>query len=346
MLNPVYRLAIDAHQRMRLGPPIGRALRTTVVVPRQACVFESMPCVGVAWHERAAFARLQALRLAPYAATAGSAAVRRQTLMLWLWDAHEVDATLTEAGLSSARVTKVAEPLMLALPNSNGSAGLRCQGGVDQIVLDRGAIKDSRWQPDDSLGRAAPDLLRRPWARDLMSPSSFYGAWDAGTLQRSVTMASWAIAFGFAAYLAYWGGKWQGLEAQVAGREARSDNTSTDFTRLLQLKQAQAADQAWLDSFRRLSSSIQIDPLLEALQQPMEANNLVIKELELRNEDLRILVGTAGGDIDLPRVLGALSAVPGFEGVQLRQSPDTQQAGFTMRVAGFRDTSTSVGGKP
>ena len=53
MFNPVYRLAIDAQQRMRLGPAVGRALRTTVVVPRQVCIFEQLPCAGVAWHERA-----------------------------------------------------------------------------------------------------------------------------------------------------------------------------------------------------------------------------------------------------------------------------------------------------
>jgi hypothetical protein len=336
MLHPVYRLATDAQQRMRLGPVVGRAWRPTVVVPREVCVFEQVPAAGVAWHERTGFARLQALRLAPFTNTGGNAAVRGRTLMMWFWDAQEVQTALTDGGLDPARVLPVAEPLMLALPNTSGAAAVRCQGGTDHVVLDAGAILSSRWQADDTRGRAPPDLLRRPWARDLLQPGGALGAWDAVRLQRVLTMACWAVAFGFAAYLAYWGGQWQALEARIAAQEGRATDDSTDFGRLLQLKQAQSADRAWLDAYQRLSGSIRIEPMLTALQRPLEANNLTMKELELRNEDLRIVVSSAGGEIDLPRVLQALSALPGFESVQLRQSADTQQAAFTMRVGGYR----------
>ena len=346
MLNPVYRLAIDAQQRMRLGPPAGRALRTTVVVPRQVCIFEQVPCAGVAWHERAGFARLQAMRLAPHAVTGGSAAVRQRRLMLWLWDAQEVEAALTAAGLDPAKVTCIAEPLLLNLPKTSGPHTLRCQGGSDHLVLADGAVLESQWQADEALGRAPPDLLRRPWARDLLNTRGLAGSRDAAALQRGLVTASWVLAFVCAGYLAYWAGQWQGLETRLASRASVSDQSSTDFGRLLQLKQSQAADQAWLDNFDRLSRSVDVEAVLQTLQRPMEANNLVIKELELRNEDLRVLVGSAGGDIDLPRVLRALTAVPGFDAVQLRQSADTQQASFTMRVAGFRDTGSPTGGRP
>lgn len=346
MLNPVYRLAIDAQQRMRLGPAVGRAWRTTVVVPRQVCVFEQLPCAGVAWHERAGFARLQAIRLAPHAVTGGSAVVRQRRLMLWLWDDHEVQTALTAAGLDPARVTCIAEPLLLTVPKASGPFALRSQGGTDHLVLADGAVLESQWLPDDTLGRAPPDLLRGPWARDLLNTRGLAGTRDAAALQRALVVASWALAFGCAGYLAYWAGQWQGLESRMTSRDAVSDQSSTDFGRLLQLKQSQAADQAWLDNFDRLSRSVDVEAVLETLQRPMEANNLVIKELELRNEDLRVLVGSAGGDIDLPRVLRALTAVPGFDAVQLRQSADTQQASFTMRVAGFRESGTPIGGRP
>ena len=339
MLHPVYRLATDAQQRLRLGPVIARAWRPAVIVPREVCVFEQVAAAGVAWHERAGFARLQAVRLAPFTSTGGSAVVRGQTLMMWLWDAQEVDAALADGGLDPAQMARIAEPLMLALPRQDGAAMLRCQGGTDHVVLEGGAIKASRWQADDALGRAAPDLLRRPWGRDLLQAGGALGAWDAARLQRALTMACWAVAFGFAAYLAYWGGQWQALETRIAAEEGRATDDSTDFGRLFQLKQAQSADRAWLDAYRRLSSSVRIEPMLVALQRPLEANNLAMKEFELRNEDLRIVVSSAGGEIDLPRVLEALSALPGFQSVQLRQSADTQQASFTMRVGGFRTES-------
>lgn len=343
MLHPVYRLATDAQQRLRLGPVVARALRPTVVVPREVCVFEQVAAAGVAWHERAGFARLQAVRLAPFTSTGGSATVRGRTLMMWLWDGQEVDAAIAAAGLDPARVVRVAEPLMLALPAQDGAGTLRCQGGADHVVLDGGAIKASRWQADDARGRAPPDLLRRPWGRDLLQAGGALGAWDAARLQRVATMACWAVAFGFAAYLAYWGGQWQALEARIAAEEGRATDESTDFGRLFQLKQAQSADRAWLDGYRRLSGSIRIEPMLVALRRPLEANNLTMKELELRNDDLRIVVSSAGGEIDLPRVLESLSALQGVESVQLRQSADTQQASFTMRVGGFR---TGAGGTP
>lgn len=343
MLHPVYRLATDAQQRMRLGPVVARAWRPTVVVPREVCVFEQVPAAGVAWHERAGFARLQAVRLAPFTSTGGSAAIRGRTLMMWLWDAAEVDAALTEAGLDPARMVRVAETLMLPLAREDGAATVRCQGGSDHLVLDGGAIRSSRWQPDDAIGRAPPDLLRSPWARDLLQAGGGLGAWDAARLQRAVTMACWAAAFGLAAYAAYWAGQWQALETRIAAEEGRASDDTTDFGRLFQLKQAQAADRAWLDGYRRLSSGVRIEPLLVALQRPLELNSLTMKELELRNEDLRIVVASAGGDIDLPKVLQALTALPGVESVQLRQSADTQQAAFTMRVGGFR---TETAGNP
>lgn len=343
MLHPVYRLVIDSQQRMSLGTVAARAWRPTVVVPREVCVFEQVPAAGVAWHERAGFARLQVMRLAPFLSTGGTAVFRGRTLMMWLWDAAEVDAALTKGGLDPARIVRVAETLMLPLAREDGAATLRCQGGTDHLVLDGGAIRSSRWQPDEALGRAPPDLLRGPWARDLLRADSILGAWDAARVQRALTMACWAAAFGLAAYGAYWAGQWQALETRIAAEEGRASEDSTDFGRLFQLKQAQTADRVWLEGYRRLSTGVRIEPLLVALQRPLELHSLTMKELELRDEDLRIIVVSAGGDIDLPKVLRALTALPGIESVQLRQSADTQQAAFTMRVSGFR---AEIGGNP
>lgn len=334
MLNPVYRLAIDAQQRVQLGPVVGRAWRTTVVVPRAICVFEAVAAAGVAWHERAGFARLQALRLAPFASTQGSAALRGQTLMLWLWDADEVDAALVAGGLDPARTARIAEPLLLPLPATEGTTTLRCQGGTDHLRLAAGAIRESRWQPEAGSARAAPDLLRRPWSRDLLGQAGL--AWDAATLQRGAAMACWAAAFASAAVLAYWGGQLRGLEQRLAAEEARSADTSTDLALMLRLRQGESADRAWIAQVRQLASSVQVEPLFASLRQVLEANNLAIRELELRQDDLRITLASGGTEIDLPRVLQALATLPGVGDVQLRQSNEPALAAFTLRVAGLR----------
>ena len=85
MLHPLYLLAGDpvrgVHQTAL------RVWRPTVLISRSLCLFESLPCEGVAWHEFRGFARLQAQRLAPFERTGVSAARRGKRLMMWFWDA-------------------------------------------------------------------------------------------------------------------------------------------------------------------------------------------------------------------------------------------------------------------
>ncbi|WP_418316457.1 hypothetical protein [Piscinibacter sakaiensis] len=340
MLNPVYRLASDAQKRLQLSPTSRRAFGTTVVVPREVSIFEHLPGSGVALHERSGFARLQALRLSPFANTGGSAAMRNKILMLWLWDDREIDEAIAAGGLDPARVTKIAEPLMLPLPTTSGTAALRCAGGVDHLQLAGGAITASRWQPDTALRDLPPELAARPWARDLLRSGSLIGNWSEASFKRTFAFSAWTLAIGCAAYLAYWEATTRGLEARRAAVAAQTSTTDLLLGRMTELKQAYQRDQAWLDDFNRLSSGIRIDPLLDALQRVVEANRLVVKELDLRNDDLRITVVSVGGVLDLPAVLRSIAGVPGFASVQLRQSENTQQASFSVQVTGFRTVST------
>ncbi|GAP33864.1 hypothetical protein [Piscinibacter sakaiensis] len=338
MLHPVYRLAIDApQQRVRLGPVAGRAWRTRVVVPRALCVFESLPTTGVAWHERAAFARLQVLRLVPYARTQACAVVKAGRLMLWLWDADEVAAALRAEGLAPQRVRVLPETLLLPLPAADGVVAQRCDGGTDRLQLAGGAILASTWQPEArGAGRAAPDLLPRPWGRDLLAGDGL--ASPAARLQQAAALGAWGLAFASAAALAYWGGQWQGLSQRLSQAEAGSGDDGVELERLMRLRQAGAADRAWIDRAQALAAGADLEPLLGRLQPVLEAQGLSMREFELRNDDLRITLasGGPGVEIDLPRALAALSALPGLEAVQLRQSSEPQLAAFVMKVPGFR----------
>jgi hypothetical protein len=341
MRHPVYRLATDGAGRAELRATGRRSWRRTVVIARSLCIFESIPAQGVAWHERRSFARLQALRLAPFASTGASAALRSRRLMLWSWDQTEVDEALAAAGLASVSVRTLAEPLLLPIPTASGPHPLAVAGGIDHLELDHGAVVSSRFEArPQGKERAAPDLLARPWANDLLQRSAAAGGLQP---QRVAVYASWALAALSAAHLAYWGASLAALEQRREAQSGIPEDSGEELAAIARLKAGERTDRAWLIHHHRLTAGLQVRRLLDALEVPLEANRLVIKEFEARDDDLRVTLASVGGDIDLPGVLVALQSIPGIDGVRLRQNSDAQQASYSMRVTGFRQPVRAQG---
>ena len=75
---------------------------------------------------------------------------------------------------------------------------------------------------------------------------------------------------------------------------------------------------------------------MDVLRPVLERNGVVLKEFELRNDQLRIAVVAVGGDIDLPELLRSLSHMAGAGDVQLRDNAELRQATFTVQVSGMR----------
>ncbi len=337
MLHPGYRLTTDAERGLVLQPTLRRGWHTRVVIARELCLFEAMPCAGVAWHEVGSFARVQASRLAPYLSTGGSAAVRNRTLMMWFWDEAEIDAALSAQGLEPHNVRKIAEPLMLQLPAQHGEHRLQCAGGTDLLTLSGGAITRSSFTPRSQTIQVP--LLGRPWARDRLHLTAHGKAGATGSavpVQRLFGVASVAAVVACGAYAAYWSGRVVGAERRLAALEQAATQTVDRLGSVAEWRAADKADRQWVDSYRRLGASLQLDALLNALQAPLVANGLAIKELEVRNADTRLLLVSIGPEVDLPATLAALGRVPGIEDVQLRAGADPLQATFSMRAAGFR----------
>ena len=339
MLHPVYRLQIDAEGLVHARDTGRRSWRPLVVVGRELCVFEALPCAGVAWHELAGFARLQAMRLAPYRQSGSSAAVRHQTLMLWFWDDTETTPALARAGIDPATTRFVAEPLMLALPALEGSVRLACAAGVDHLVMARGAIQQSHFELRDKLVSTPVSLLARPWARDHIGQSlADLGSQRSGGLSlRSVltTMGLLAVV-ATAAHAAYWGGQLLGAQHHLAAIEAEAERAGASVGNFADLRKLEADDRLWAQTYRKLGATFALDAFLKALETPLAAKGVVIKDLELRNDEARLLLVSTGPEIDLPGVLQALSAMPGVDDVQLRQNIDPQQANFTLKATGYR----------
>lgn len=347
MLYPILRLQTDELGSPQVVATNQRSWRPLLVIGRELCVFESVACKGVAWHELGGFAALQAKRLAPHLRTGASAAVRNKTLMLWFWDELEVEAGLRRAGRDLGGTRPVAETLLLELPVRQGQLRLRCAKGVDSMDLDGGAIVSSQWDSKISGAASAARALSRTWARDLLG-----GALDATgsrgigapSAQRAMTGLAAAAAVGCTVYAAYWGGSLLGARHRLAGLEGDAELTIERAQKLADLRKLESQDREWVAAYRELGASFQVDTFLQALAKPLAAAGVVMKELEVRNEEARLVLVSAGGEIDLPGMLEVLGRMPGVSDVALRDNVDVRQATFTMHTPGYRRIASAPTG--
>ncbi len=339
MLYPILRLQTDEAGSPQVVATSHRSWRPLLVVDREMCVFESVPCKGVAWHELGGFAKLQARRLAPHMNSGASAVVRNKNLMLWFWDELDVEAGLRRAGRELGGARPVAETLMLELPVRQGQLRLRCAKGVDSMTLDGGAIVSSQWDSRITGAAAVSRGLGRPWARDLIGgalDSAGIHAIGVSSAQRALTTLGAMAAIGCAAYAAYWGGSLLGAKHRLAGLEGDAEMTIERAQKLAALRQLEFQDREWVTAYHQLGGSFQIDTFLQALAKPLAATGVVLKELEIRNEEARLVLVSAGGELDLPGMLEVLGRMPGVADVALRDNVDVRQATFTMQTPGFR----------
>lgn len=340
MLHPVHRLQIEPSQELTVAPLEGKRWRPTVVVPRALCVFESMPCAGLAWHEHRLFAQAQAARLAPFKNYGCNAAVVGGRLMLWFWDQAEVSAALNALGIDPLSRVYLAESLLRRPAVRQGSDSMRCWGGIDLQDIAQGAVVRSVWQADSSAAATPEPLGTRTWARELLSrashqPSLFSRLGRLATRQVLVPVLSTATVTLAAAYLAYWGGSYLGGVQRLTQLELAADEADQAIGNLVALRQSAALNERWVKNYSQLAASVELDKLLEALSRVMEQHGVVVREFELRRDELRLALGSAGGDIDLPRLLEGLAQMPGVSDVQLRDNVELSQVGFSLRVPGY-----------
>lgn len=337
MLHPVYRLAISAGNAPALKPLGTKSWQRRLLVPRSMCVFESLPCAGLAWHEYRSFARMQASRLSPWLNTGASAAIRGGRLMLWLWDQQELDALLAQCGEDPAPQRRpLVETLYRPLSWESGEVEFAGDGGVEQLRIENGAIVASQWQPD--AGTSDGPWRKTPWAFELLGskqadrsqpgyPQIGVGARRAAPLVVTAAAAAYAL-FHLGSYL--------GLDHRLEVLEQEAELADQRISSLSAAGQELKKESEWLASYRRLAASVDLQAVLNVLQPVLERHGVVLKEFELRGDQLRIAVITAGGDIDLPELLRSLSRLAGVSDVQLRDNTELRQASFSLQMTGLR----------
>ncbi len=335
MLHPAYLLRADAAGKLAVLRIAATFIRPAIIVPRSICVFESLPCRGLAWHEQPGFARTQARRLTPFEDYGFNACVRGRRLHLWFWDHAEVRAAMASLPVQAASTRMWAEPLLLPAPKGTGNATQECDGGAESRTLVDGAIVESRWQARAST--ALPAYRRLPWAWELagqrLAPRA--DAPQALSLARAGRATAYVALVGAAAWAAHWEARRQASLGVLVQAEASLQDASQKMGDSAALR-AQATELgAWLDAFARQARNLDWPGLIESLRPVLRRYGVVVKEIEVRGEEVRLSVASAGSDIDLPELLRALSATEGLTDVQLSTGLNLTQATFSMRARGF-----------
>jgi hypothetical protein len=344
MLHQAYLLEIDAAQTLGVRQLPQRSWWPVLVVPRALCVFEALPCRGLPWRERGQFARTQAQRLAPFADCGFNASVRGDTLMLWFWDQAEVRQAAQTRQLNPQRTRVWAEPLLRSVPAGSGDRLIACQGGVDVQTLAQGAIVASRWQPGNTVATSAPTTALRtwPWAweladQKLVAPdaalaASARSAWSWPSVARWVSVA---CLVGTASFAAYWGTQVLGARDQLQKLQNEADSSSKRLGDLASLRSQSSNASDWLKRYEQLALGLQWPELVDSLAPVFERHGVVMKEMEAKEDEVKLVLASAGSDIDLPALLKALKTTPGLSNVQLRAGLDFSQATFSLRATGF-----------
>ena len=336
MLRPVYHLAFDDAQRVRLQATGLKAWAPTLLIPRKLCVFESLPCAGLAWREQRRFAAAQARRLAPFASTGSSAVIRKGRLMLWLWDSQELLQLLEPLKLKLGDWRLVAESVYGEAPQAQGEQRRSCMNGEDLWQLEDQAVVGSTWLAS-TQGHA---VKRGPWGRNLTpqvgaGPQKEARSWRIQpVVLANAAMA--AVSLSALGYLGFNAGRYWSLEGEVTRLEAEADQADNRILQLSHVGSEARKEAEWLDHYRQLASSVQVNRLLEAMQPLLERHGVVISEFELRDAHLRLQLVTAGGDIDLPALLDSFNHLSGVSDVQLRDNNELASVTLSMQLPGYR----------
>lgn len=332
MLYPLHLLAPDDAAGWRLVECAVRSWQRVALVPRQLCLFESVPCDGVRLHELASFARVQAMRLSPFRRTGASAIRRGGRLHLWLWDSEEVESLLGAAAPASTRLQ--AEPVYLPWPSA-AEHSRRCTQAEERIELSGGAMVHAEVVAPRALDLTAlaPRRVAHDWLGGSLDSS---GASDAFSGMRQLFNRSGiAVAMAALGYLGWEAGSLYGAHQAAEQLDTQLAEHTTSRSRLSQLINSTRSDEAWVATYLQAAAQMDVPRALETLRPTMEAFGIVIRELDAGGDQLKLTFASAGGEMRLPELLGALRRLPGVQQASLQQQKDLAEATFILTMPGL-----------
>lgn len=307
-----------------------------MLVPRGLCLFESLACAEIRLYELPGFARLQAQRLSPFGRTGASAVRRGHHLMLWLWDADEVEQALQSAGLAgNPRLSIIAEALYLSAPGDSGTSVDRATQCTVRSSCEGGAILQSEVLAPAALD---VDVIRpRPWGHNWLAnwgQRRQVGA-RSFSARAFVNLGAACVAGAMFVFMMYQGG------ALLASRNA-AERLATELDASLAergqtsaLSKAVEVDAGWVRNFAQASRQLDVAAFVDAIRPVLERNGVVLGEFEANDSEVRLVAVTVGGEIRLPDLLADLGRIAGVRGVRLMQQDEFKRATFALQTDAF-----------
>ncbi len=353
---PCYLLSNPEELPLPTGKLWGRG--PVLVLGRQFCVHFVLDASGVPGHRVSGFVGLQVTRLAPFAHYAGIFVRQGAKIHVWVWSQEMVSALQLKLGAGKAHWRVLPESLWGEVP-TRGTVVQTCAAGVEALRFEGGHLQDAMWWPEmpgepilkafsgDTVVSKAADsarervLSRRRWAKAAQavpvfgaeSPVHGLAAWFRAplawvilgwlTLGLAGAHAGWTLASGHRV-----------AQAKLAA-QAELDHLLDQGTRDAKGRSGGASteDVQWVNEVRQLTRGVRLDDLLRQLAEPLAARGLLIRELVIDRDEVKLgLVSGYGGAVDLDEAIAAIEAVGLWQRVELLDFANPLLARFRLKL--------------
>lgn len=359
--HPCYLLSSPEELPQPAGARWGRG--PVLVLGRQFCVHFALDAGGVPGHRVAGFVALQMTRLTPFARYDGIFVRQGTKVHVWVWPQDLVSAAQRKLETVKGRWSMLPESLWGEVP-ARGTVLRRCAAGLEALRFDDGLLQDAMWWPQapdaptlklfsgeslvSNATESASDRVRsgRSWASGVRAVPVM-----GGTQAAAPGLATWFrmpltwvllgwLVLGLAGAHAGW---MLASGRQIALAKAAAQ---TELDRLLdqgargargRAGVAQAQDLLWVNEVRQLTRGVRLDWLLQQFAEPLAARGLLIRELTIDRDEVKLaLVSGYGGAVDMDEAIAALETVGLWQRVELLDFANPALARFGLK---FKPTS-------
>lgn len=353
---PCYLLSSPEELPLPTGKLWGRG--PVLVLGRQFCVHLALDASGVPGHRVSGFVGLQATRLTPFTHYGGIFVRQGTKIHVWVWPQEMVSSLQLKLGAGKEHWRVLPESLWGEMP-TRGTVVQTCAAGVEALRFEGGHLQDAMWwpeEPDESVLKAfSGDTLvskatdsarervrsRRRWAKAAQtvpvlgaeSPAHGLAAWFRKPL--AWVMLGW-LTLGLAGGHAGWtlaSGR-HIAQAKLAA-QAELDHLLNQGTRNAKGRSggASAEDVQWVNEVQQLTRGVRLDELLQQFAEPLAARGLLIRELVIDRDEVKLgLVSGYGGAVDLDEAIAAIEAVGLWQRVELLDFANPLLARFRLKL--------------
>jgi hypothetical protein len=342
----------------RLELASGRLGAHELVLSRGLCRFGRFELGHIPPAKRSAALRLTLPTWAPFHDPDSVVAWADGIATVWCWDRKQVQALLQQQGYAGKPFAFILPESLLKPPQRDGLRLVQTLDGVEAQHWRTGHLLASRWwprSPDDTAWQAfqrdcgiEPDLqqalpaaqaiewLPRPWAQVEASglADSRVALWEQAVhlaLLAAVAVALTAMTL---------------REVQLAHALQDGQNQLDEFKRLsaplLKAREdalAALARMSQIDGLQRYPSPLS---MMAAIAQALPEQGATLREWEMADGKLKLLVGTTGASLTGADVVAALEKTRLFSGVKVVTQADPRQIGFVMDLRSLRELETGV----